>query len=301
METWIWATLAAAFLQNLRSALQKAIKGRLSNTGAAYARFFYAWPFAIAYCAALLWWMGEPLPTTNPAFFGWVMAGGLVQIMFTVLLMWMFSFRSFAVGTVFSKLEVVIVAIAGSLLLGDFLSPLAWFAVFCAALGLLLLSLKETSLNAASIREGLTNPATAIGLLCATCLGLSGVFYRGATLSIPDSSFLVRAAFTLAVALVFQTIAMGLWFLLKDRDQLRAVIAAWRPALPIGIVGMACSVGWFTAFALQNAAYIRAVGQVELLFTLAVGWFWFRERVTLPELAGIALISAAVLLIVLAG
>ncbi|EFL90327.1 DMT family transporter [Ahrensia sp. R2A130] len=301
METWIWATLAAAFLQNLRSAMQKAIKGRLSNTGAAYARFFYAWPFAVAYCAALMWWTGEPIPDVHPIFFAWVAAGGLVQIAFTVLLMWMFSFRSFAVGTVFSKLEIVIVAIAGALLLGDFLSPLAWFAVFCAALGLLLLSLKETSLNAASIREGLTSPATAIGLLCATCLGLSGVSYRGATLSIPDSSFLVRAAFTLAVALVFQTIAMGLWFLWKDRGQLRAVIAAWRPALPIGIVGMACSVGWFTAFALQNAAYIRAVGQVELIFTLAVGWFWFREKVTWPELAGIALISAAVMMIVLAG
>ena len=301
METWIWATLAAAFLQNLRSALQKAIKGRLSSAGAAYVRFFYAWPFAIAYCAALLWWTGEPMPSVSPAFFGWVMAGGVVQIGFTVLLMWMFSFRSFAVGTVFSKLEIVIVAIAGALLLGDALSLLAWFAVFCAAVGLLLLSLKDTSLHATALREGLTSPATAIGLLCAACLGLSGVFFRGATLSIPDSTFLVRAAFSLAVVLVFQTIIMGAWFWWKDRAQLFAVITAWRPALPIGIVGMACSVGWFTAFALQNAAYIRAVGQVELLCTLAVGWLWFKERVTWTEMAGIILISAAVMLIVLAG
>ena len=34
MELWIPITIAAAFLQNLRSALQKHIKGRLSTAGA---------------------------------------------------------------------------------------------------------------------------------------------------------------------------------------------------------------------------------------------------------------------------
>jgi hypothetical protein len=47
MELWIPITIAAAFLQNLRSALQKHIKGRLSTSGAAYARFLYAWPLAL--------------------------------------------------------------------------------------------------------------------------------------------------------------------------------------------------------------------------------------------------------------
>ena len=47
MELWIPITIAAAFLQNLRSALQKHLKGRLSTVGAAYARFLYAWPFEI--------------------------------------------------------------------------------------------------------------------------------------------------------------------------------------------------------------------------------------------------------------
>ncbi|MGI9354504.1 MAG: hypothetical protein ACR2PF_05000 [Rhizobiaceae bacterium] len=39
---WIPITIATAFLQNLRSAIQKAIKGRLTTIGAAYARFLYA-------------------------------------------------------------------------------------------------------------------------------------------------------------------------------------------------------------------------------------------------------------------
>ena len=48
---WIPITIFAAFMQNLRSALQKYIKGRLSTGGAAYVRFLYALPLALI----LLW------------------------------------------------------------------------------------------------------------------------------------------------------------------------------------------------------------------------------------------------------
>ena len=54
MELWIPITIAAAFMQNLRSALQKYLKGRLSTGGATYSRFFYAVPFAWLYLAALV-------------------------------------------------------------------------------------------------------------------------------------------------------------------------------------------------------------------------------------------------------
>ncbi|MEL6744006.1 MAG: hypothetical protein AAFO68_00865, partial [Pseudomonadota bacterium] len=99
---WIPVTIAAAFLQNLRSVLQKAIKGRLSTAGAAYARFFYAWPFALLYLSVLYWGVGYDLPEPNLSFLIYCLLGGVSQILFTVVLLWMFSFRSFAVGTTFS-------------------------------------------------------------------------------------------------------------------------------------------------------------------------------------------------------
>ena len=84
---WIPITIAAAFLQNLRSALQKAIKGRLSNTGAAYVRFFYAWPFAVIYTWSLTGLGGYVLPSSNPTFLIYCALGGLAQILFTVVLL----------------------------------------------------------------------------------------------------------------------------------------------------------------------------------------------------------------------
>lgn len=298
---WIPVTLAAAFLQNLRSAMQKAIRGRLSTTGAAYARFFYAWPFALLYVAALSGLGGYALPKPNLAFLLYCLVGGLCQILFTVVLLWMFSFRSFAVGTTFSKLEVVLIAILGSLLLGDTVGSLAIVAIIIGSAGTVVLSFQETKMTAAGLLRGLKERATWIGLLCAALLGGSVVGFRGAALALNHEHVVMGAAYALAVALILQTLMMGAWFVLRDRGELLRVLQEWRRALPIGLVGMLTSVGWFTAFTLQNAAYVRALGQVELLFTYAATVFVFREAITRSEIVGTALIALAIVLILLAG
>jgi len=296
---WIPVTIAAAFLQNLRSALQKAIKGRLSTMGAAYARFVYAVPLAILYVWALARWGGYQMPSPNALFLAYCVLGGLAQILFTVVLLWMFSFRSFAVGTTFSKLEVILIAILGAILLGDPVGSWAILAIVIGAIGTLVLAMTETRLTPGALLRGLGEKATAIGLLCAALLGASVVFFRGAALSL-DAPVIMAAAYTLAVALIIQTLAMGAWFLIYDRAELARVFREWRRAGPVGVVGMAGSVCWFTAFTLENAAYVRAVGQIELLFTYISSVAFFGERVGRFEILGILLIVAAILIIVLA-
>jgi len=297
---WIPFTIAAAFLQNLRSVLQKSIRGRLSTAGAAYARFFYAWPFAVAYAWALNTFGGYETPAVNRAFLIYCALGGLAQILFTVVLLWLFSFRSFAVGTTFSKLEVVLIAIFGALFLGDKVGPLAIVAIAVGAVGTLVLSLTEAKVSIGGLARGLGERATLVGLLCAALLGVSVVFFRGAALALHGPDFLMAAAFTLSLALLMQTVMMGTWFLVFDRTELSRVVREWRRAGSVGLVGMACSVCWFTAFTLQNAAYVRALGQVELIFTFIASVFYFREKVAAIEIAGISLVVAAILLILFA-
>ena len=53
---------------------------------------------------------------------------------------------------------------------------------------------------------------------------------------------------------------------------------------------------WFWASALQNAAYVAAVAEVQVVFTLAISWAWFRERIAALEFVGIGVIVAGVLL-----
>ena len=57
------------------------------------------------------------------------------------------------------------------------------------------------------------------------------------------------------------------------------------------------SAGWFTAMTLENAAHVRALGQVELVFTFIASWFFFRERSTGLEIGGVLLIVAGILIL----
>jgi uncharacterized membrane protein len=57
--------------------------------------------------------------------------------------------------------------------------------------------------------------------------------------------------------------------------------------------------GWFTAFALQTAAYVKALGQIELVFTFLFSAFWLRERSSRKEIAGFVLLIVSLGLILL--
>ncbi len=300
IELWVPITIAAAFFQNARSAVQKHLTGRLTTMGAAYVRFLYAWPFALLYLVALHEWGGLAYPDPNGVFLLYCVLGGLAQIIFTVLLMWLFSFRNFAVGTTYSKTEVAQVAILGFLLLGDTVTVVAAFAIAVSACGVVALSVGQSRISFATLFTSLAEKPTLIGLASGAFLGGSVVFYRGAALSLGYDNVVMAASFTLAISVVIQTVIMGAYLAWKVPGTLRDVLVHWRWSLAVGIAGMLASAAWFTAFTMQNAAYVRALGQIELVFTFIVSVFFFRERTSRVEVLGIVLIAAAILLLVLA-
>ena len=299
MELWIPLTIAAAFFQNIRSAMQKHLQGKLSTLGAAYVRFIYALPIAIVYFLAVVYLEAHPLPAMNAGFLLYALLGGLCQILFTVFLLWLFSFHNFAVGTTFSKLETIMVAIFGLILLGDRLTPGVTIAIAMSAVGVVILSAGQSKLGANNLIRNLWRLPTLIGLSCAAWLGMSVVLFRAASLSLGLGSFTLAASFTLLIVLLLQTAIMGIIIGLREPTQLKKVMQHWRPAALVGISGGLASIGWFSAFTLQNATYVRALGQIELIFTFAVTLLVFREQVSRAEIGGILLIGASIILLLL--
>lgn len=301
MELWIPLTIGAAFFQNIRSALQKHLSGKISTLGAAYVRFLYALPIALIYLYGVSTYTGQPLPEIHLNFLLYGLFGGICQILFTVFLLWLFSFRNFAVGTTLSKLETVMVAIFGLLLLGDTLTSAVVTAISVSALGLIILSIGQSKLSVANALAGLWQKSTLIGLICAAWLGLSVVLFRAASLSLQLDDFLMAASFTLFIVLILQTLIMGVLLAVRELDELKKVFIYWRPAAAVGISGGLASIGWFSAFTLQNASYVRALGQIELVFTFALTLFLFREKVSRAEIVGILLIMGSIILLLLGG
>ena len=299
MEAWVAITVAAAFLQNLRSALQKQMKEQVSTSGATYARFLFAFPFALLYVGGLSGFGGFELPVPGISFWGFAVIGGAAQIFATALLVSLFSLRNFAVGTAYSKTETVQTALIGIVILSDPLSLAALAGILISLAGVLALSLAKGALDLKTLMLSLFRKTALIGIASGTFFGISAVSYRAASLSLGGEGAVIQAAFTLACVTVMQTFAMSVYLRLREPGQISAVIRTWRIALGVGLSGMLASACWFTAMTLQNAAYVRALGQVELVFTFAASYFFFRERPNFTEVAGIVLLIGGVLILLL--
>jgi drug/metabolite transporter (DMT)-like permease len=300
MELWIPITVAAAFFQNLRSALQKHLKGRLSTHGATYARFVYAVPFVAIYTAALAGPGNAPVPELGLLFLGYTVLGGSAQIVATFLLIHLFSYRNFAVGTTYSKTETVQTAIFGILILGDRLHPLAAGGILVSLFGVMLMSAGQGPTTVRSLFTAWTQRPALIGIVSGAFFGISIVSYRAASLSLEGTTYLMQAATTLLCATVFQTLAMGLWMRLREPGEVTRVIRTFRVGVWVGVSGMLASACWLTAATLQNAAYVRVVGQIELVFMFVASVLFFHERPGWLEVTGIVLVAGGIVLLLLA-
>jgi drug/metabolite transporter (DMT)-like permease len=299
MELWIPVTIAAAFFQNLRSALQKHLTARLRTAGATYIRFLFAIPFALLWLGLLVVLTGQAVPGPNATFAVYATVGGLAQILATFLLVSLFAHRNFVVGTTYSKTEPVQVAVFGILVLGDPLGLTAAVAILVSLAGVITISIARTELTAGRLLSSLAERPALIGIASGACFGISVVFYRGATLSLGEGDFLIRAATTLVFVTLLQTAVMTGWLWLREPGQLGRVLAARRVGIWVGLAGMIASACWFTAVTIQTAAYVRALGQIELVFTFLASIVFFREKVNRLEVGGVVLIVVGLLVLLL--
>ncbi len=294
MELWVPITIFAAFMQNLRSSLQKYLKGRLSTTGATFSRFAYAAPLAVLYVVCLVQFAGYELPGMTVATVAYGIAGALAQIIATFLLVYIFSFRNFAVGTTFSKTETIQTAVFGLVVLGETISLPATVAIMISLVGVMMISVSQSALTTRDLMRNWFDRSALIGIASGGMFGISAVAYRAASINLDGGDFIIRAGYTLAFVTIFQTIVMAIYMRIREPGQLSAVLNCWTISGWVGFVGVLGSIGWLTAMTLQNAAYVRALGQVELLFTFAASYLFFRERSTRLELAGIALVTLGI-------
>ncbi|WP_170418501.1 EamA family transporter [Ruegeria arenilitoris] len=299
MSLWIPVTLAAATFQTVRFMLQKSLSSvKLSATGATFARFAFSMPLVLLGLVVAMRLSGLPLPALPPLFWLYAAIGGVSQILATICVVALFKQRNFAVGITFKKTEVIQTAIVGFVVLGDRVSTGAFGAILLGLLAVLLLS--KTPGGSGAWWRHLTNRASQLGLGSGVLFAFSAVSYRGASLQLGDGEAWFRALVTLAVVVSIQFLSMALWLVWRDRAELRAVWDTRRTGVFVGLTSLGGSFCWFWAFSLQNAAYVKALGQVELIFSLMASVLVFRETVTRREIMGMVLLGLSILILVAA-
>ncbi|MDE0588985.1 DMT family transporter [Halocynthiibacter sp. C4] len=300
MNIWIPITIAAAFAQNLRFMLQKHLKAtELSTAGATFSRFLYSAPLVALLLIVYLRLSETPMPDPNARFWFMALTGGLGQILATMCVVAIFSYRSFAVGITFKKTEVLQTALLGFVVLGEGISAWGLGAILIGFTGVILLS-KAPGDNDRNWIERMFTPAAGLGLLSGILFACSAIGYRGASLSLGlDVPFFARSCFTLAVVTSSQTVAMAIWLYFRESGEITRVLRSWRVSGLVGLTSMAGSLGWFTAFTLQNAAYVKALGQIELLFSFIASTVFFKEEAATREIVAMLLLTGSILLLVL--
>ena len=299
METWILITIAAAFLQNIRSVLQKHLKGVMGTTGATFVRFGFGVPFALVFVGLLAFGLDYPLPRPNASFVGWVALAALAQIAAQALLIQMFSHRNFTVGTAYSRTEPAQAALFGLIFLGDRVGTGTLVAIAISLVGVVMISVARSAAGAQALLRSVFSRTAALGLASGTMFGIAAVGYRAASLSLAGPNFMMQAAVTLLAAIILQTVVMLIWMSLKAPGELGRVRAAWKISAMVGLVGATASFGWFMAMTLQTAAVVKALAQVEMIFTFTSSVLIFREHVNKLEITGCIMIVAGILVLLL--
>ena len=152
----------------------------------------------------------------------------------------------------------------------QYLNILSSVAVVLGMLGVIIMSSSQQNIQLKSLLTGLKSKSVFIGITSGASFAFDALLIREAILILNHDNPLTNAALTLLVILILNIIQLGLLIMYKNRTMFNGILFYWKRSLLIGITSAIGSIAWFTAFALTQAAYVKTVGQVELLFSILV-------------------------------
>lgn len=297
INIWIPITILAAFSQNLRSTFQKKLQSNLSDIGSTYVRFLYGLPFAIIYLIFLNNKFGVSNILYSSKFFLFCSLGGISQIIATFLLLKIFNTKNFAVGTAYSKTEPIQAVFFGLIILNESINIIGLFGIVISLFGVILMTIK--SFNKTFFVSSFLNTSTYLGVISGTFFGISAVLFRGASLSLNNTNFILSSGLTLVIVLFIQTLVLTIYLYSFDKKQIFLTFNNFKDCVIVGFFGALASICWFYAMTIQNVAYVRALGQIELIFTIFITIFYFKEKITINEVYGILLVIIGIITIIL--
>ena len=293
-EIWIPITIFAAFSQNLRSIYQKKLQKNISNISSTYTRFLFGLPFVFIYFLFLYNYSNTIflVSNINLQFIFYCLIGGISQIIATFLLLKIFMTNNFSVATAYSKTEPIQAAFFGFIILSDPVSFIGFIGIVIGLIGIMITSIKKVNLTI-----NFFNLSVVYGLLSGSLFGLAAVLFRGASHSLFSIDYILTSSFTLLIAIGIQTLILTIYILFKDIKQFYLLYLNWKDGLIVGFFGAFASICWFYAMSVQNVAYVRALGQIELIFTILASIFYFKEKIIKTEILGILITLIGILII----
>ncbi|WP_347455135.1 DMT family transporter [Acinetobacter thermotolerans] len=290
--SWIFFTLMAAFMQAWRNAFQKQLSTTVDIWGVTLARFLFGFPLAGLYIAALYHFKPvESVVHFTPKYWVYILIAGISQILATALMVQLFKQKNYAIGVGLAKSEAILAAIIGVIFLSDHLSVLAWIGVLIGGYAVFLLS-KGNQLSGSSTKT------LAIGIGSGLSFAITSLLVREASLELPMLPTVHRASWVLISVIGFQCISMLIYLSLFSRKTLVAMWQRLGLTFKVSFCSFMASLGWFTAMSMMSVPIVKTLGQIEILFSLLISAYFFKEKLARAEHWGLGLVVIAAMLVI---
>ena len=290
--TWILFTLMAAFMQAWRNAFQKQLSTTVDVYGVTLARFIFALPLALLYISCLYHF--QPLTESvhfNLRFAIYVLIAALSQIAATALMVQLFKQKNYAIGVGLAKSEAVLAAIIAVVFLSDHLSLLGWFGVAVGGFAVFLMS-KGRDFSDFSVQT------LCIGIGSGLCFAITSLLVREASLELDNLPFIHRAAWVLLMVIGTQCFLLLMYLGIFRRATLWAMWQRIGLTFRVSLCSFLASLGWFSAMSMQSVPIVKTLGQVEIIFSMLISAYFFKEKLARAEHLGIVLVVIAAFLVI---
>lgn len=289
---WVCFTVLASLLQVIRNSTSKQLSSVLKPHTISFVRFAYSVPLVIIYLLALRisgFVLGE---AHLPLLIGFTFIGATLQNIGYCLMVSLFKRKRFAVAINLTKTDTLFAYLLSLVFLSHPLAPTKVLGIFLAGGG-------SVIANGPSAKGRLQlDPSLTIGLLSGFLFAATSIAVVSANASFRGGDLLINAATTLLLSLSIQSLQLFLLVYLLDREDLRRSYQHLGRDILVGITSGLGSICWFTAFSLEHVALVKAVGEIEFVLSVIVGYLLFKEALTSRELIGVAMTVLGVFLII---
>lgn len=227
----------------------------------------------------------------TPRFWVYIVIAGSSQILATALMVKLFQQKNYAIGVGLAKSEAILAAVIGVVFLADHLSVLAWIGVVLGAYAVFLLSKGQQI-------SGFSAQTLAIGIGSGLSFAITSLLVREASLELSTLPTVHRAAWVLLMVISFQCISMLIYLSLFSRQTLVAMWQRLRLTFKVSVCSFMASLGWFTAMSMMSVPIVKTLGQIEILFSMLISAYFFKEKLARAEHWGLGLVVIAAILVI---
>lgn len=288
---WILFTLLAALMQTFRNALKSRMSSSVSAAGTTLARFIFAAPIVAVYLTSLYFLLDEEFSMPSIDIAPYVCLTAFFQILATALMVTLFKKKNYAIGSGLAKSEALAAAFLGMLFFGSQLSSIGFIGVLIGAAAVFLLSTKNAT--------GRPSMSTLlIGLACGISFAIASLMVREAALR-SGLAFPFSAAWILLIVISIQVITLSAYLVWREKGTITELFRQWRQTSLISLTSALGSIGWFSAMTLMDVAYVKTLGQIEVLFTILIARFVMKQETHRRDYWGLLLIGLSSAMVML--